>query len=229
MARRQPVRLDQDKIVSAALRVADRQGVAGMTVRVVGSELGADPTAIYRHFASKDALVAAIADRLFGAMADVELPRPWRARLWALLQLGRDTYRAHPTVIDALAQHAEESQGLVKVNEALIGCLRDAGLDEADVGRFHQVLSSYVLGTALLEQAWAMPGVSREASRRWYGALDPDEQPNCVASAPHLFPPADEVFGLAVEIFLDAIASAARRRRAAVKRPAPTKKKRNTP
>ena len=54
-------RLDADKILTAALAIADRHGLSGMTLRMVGAELGADPTSIYRHFASKEALVAAMA------------------------------------------------------------------------------------------------------------------------------------------------------------------------
>src|SRR4029079_7952585 len=56
------VRVDADRIVDAALEVANELGLAGMTMRRVGARLGVDPTACYRYFASKDDLMAAIAD-----------------------------------------------------------------------------------------------------------------------------------------------------------------------
>jgi hypothetical protein len=109
----------------------------------------------------------------------------------------------------------------------LITCLVDAGLDDVRIGLFHQVLSSYVIGTGLLEASWSQPdGRSRAASRRWYGALDPETYPNCVATAASLFPPADDVFDFAIDLFIDAVDAAAgrrgSRRRATPSRPTTT-------
>jgi AcrR family transcriptional regulator len=228
----EPVRLDPDKIVTAALNVADQHGIAGMTLRMVGAQLGADPTALYRHFASKDALVTAMADRLFADVLDIELPRGWRPRLMAVLRAARDIYRSHPSIVETLANHPETTQGVLDINEVILGCLREAGLDEQLAGRFHQVLASYVVGAGLLDAAWDNPASGvREASRRWYSALDPAEYPNSVATAAHLFPPADDVFEFAIDVTLDAVAVAARnrlrtstKRRTAAKRATPPKR-----
>ena len=207
----EPVRLDPDKIVAAALTVADREGLDRTTLRMVGAELGADPTAIYRHFASKDALVTAMADRLFLGLLEIELPRPWRERMRVLLRASREMYVTHPTMVDVLPNRTEESDALRTLNEVLVGCLRDAGVDDVRIGLFHQMLSSYVIGTGVLEASWNRPeNSSREASRRWYGALDPDEYPNCVATAPSLFPSGEDVFEFAVDLFIDAVSAAAR-------------------
>src|SRR5690348_17626429 len=56
--------LTPDRIVTESLRLLDTGGVAGFSMPKLGRALGADPTAVYRHFASKDDLVLAIADRL---------------------------------------------------------------------------------------------------------------------------------------------------------------------
>jgi hypothetical protein len=117
---------------------------------------------------------------------------------------------SHPTIAEVLANQAEESDALRELNEVLITCLVDAGLDHIRVGLFHQVLSAYVIGTGLLEASWGHPdGRSRAASRRWYGALDPERYPNCVATAPSLFPPEVEVFDFAIDLFIRAVEAAA--------------------
>ena len=204
-------RLDADKILTAALAVADRHGLSGMTLRMVGAELGADPTAIYRHFSSKDALVTAMADRLFGEVVAADYPTYWRERFVALMRASRDVYRAHPTIVDVLANQPEESPSLVAINELSVSCLVEAGLDPVRAGLFHQVLVSYVIGTGMLEASWDGFGDgSREASRRAYSALDPRHFPTCVACAGSMFPEADDVLDFAIEIILDAITSAAR-------------------
>ena len=56
--------LTPDRIVAESLRLLDTGGVAGFSMPKLGRALGADPTAVYRHFASKDDLVLAIADQL---------------------------------------------------------------------------------------------------------------------------------------------------------------------
>jgi AcrR family transcriptional regulator len=199
-------RLDPDKILTAALTVADRNGLSGMTLRMVGAELGADPTAIYRHFTNKEALVVAMADRLFADVAAAEYPADWRERFTVLMRAARDIYRAHPALVDVLANQPEESPSLVAVNELSVGCLIEAGLDPLRAGLFHQVLASYVIGTGALDAAWGSLGDgSREASRRAYSALDPRQFPNCVKLGPSMFPAADDVIEFATEIFLDAI------------------------
>jgi AcrR family transcriptional regulator len=203
-------RLDPDKILTAALAVAGRHGLSGLTLRMVGAELGADPTAIYRHFASKEALVAAMADRLFAEVVAAEYPADWRRRFVALIRAARDVYRANPTIVDVLANQPEESPSLVAINELSVGCLVEAGLDPARVGLFHQLLTSYVIGTGVLEASWEGFGDdAREASRRAYSALDPRQFPNCVALTRSMFPEADDVFDFAIEIFLDSIIRAA--------------------
>jgi AcrR family transcriptional regulator len=207
-------RLDANKILSAALTVADRDGMSAMTLRMVGAELGADPTSIYRHFSSKEALVAAMADRLFGEIVQSDLPVEWRPRFVALMRASRAVYREHPTIIDVLADQPEDSASLRAINEIAVGCLTDAGLEPQQIGLFHQMLAGYVIGAGVLEASWGTASAgTRAAMRRAYSALDPRQFPACVAAAASMFPEADDVFDFAVEILLDAVRAAAPRGR----------------
>ena len=56
--------LTRELLVRESLRLLDKDGVAGFSLPKLGRALGADPTAIYRHFASKDDLILAIAEAL---------------------------------------------------------------------------------------------------------------------------------------------------------------------
>ncbi len=62
--REQAARLDASRIVDAALTIAARDGAPAVTMRRLGAELGVDATAFYRHFRTKDDLLAAMAERL---------------------------------------------------------------------------------------------------------------------------------------------------------------------
>ena len=70
--------LTPERIVTESLRLLDEHGVGGFSLPKLGRALGADPTAIYRHFASKDDLVLAIADQLIEqGMAGLEPHACW--------------------------------------------------------------------------------------------------------------------------------------------------------
>jgi hypothetical protein len=65
--------LSQDAIVHAALRVLDREGSAGLSMRRVAEELGTGPASLYWHVANKDALINLIIDQV---ASEIPLPEP---------------------------------------------------------------------------------------------------------------------------------------------------------
>ena len=65
-------RLSRDKVLRAAMAVADAGGLETLTMRTLGQELGVGPMALYRHVANKDDMVDGIVDLVFD---EIELPR----------------------------------------------------------------------------------------------------------------------------------------------------------
>lgn len=86
-------------IVDAALKLAQRPDVQAMSFRALGRELGADPTAVYRHFRDRNELVEACLDRLIGAVAgSVPTELPWRQRLRTAALAYFEVIVAHPVI-----------------------------------------------------------------------------------------------------------------------------------
>src|SRR5690349_23085020 len=73
--------LDRERILTAAEAIVAREGVGKLTMRRIGAELGADPTAVYRHFRNKDELLTQLADRMFGTLPESDPDLDWRERL----------------------------------------------------------------------------------------------------------------------------------------------------
>ncbi|HSR24011.1 MAG TPA: helix-turn-helix domain-containing protein, partial [Candidatus Eisenbacteria bacterium] len=63
-------RLSRDVIVDAYLRLVEAEDNDSVSLRRLGSELGVDPTAVYRHFRDKDEMLTAAADRLLAEVTD---------------------------------------------------------------------------------------------------------------------------------------------------------------
>jgi len=199
--------LDRETILDAAFAVAEDAGHRGLTMRRVGAELGADPTAVYRHFRNKDELITAMADRLFGEVMASYPDGPWREGLRNGMLMGRRVYQRHPGFAEALAATPDDTPNLERIAERVLGLLRKAELTDADAALYYQLIVNYVAGTGVFEALADEVGEDawQDRTRRVYAALPPDRFPNCVALAPHLYPDPDLVFETGVELLLDAI------------------------
>lgn len=145
-------RLDRAAILDAALRIAARPGTAEVTFRDLGEELGADPTAVYRHFRNKAQLMAAVTDRLMDDVAST-LPTGagWRAVLTTMAEAALETFVAHPPIGARLVDARPVGPGELRLIEASLRAFEEAGLDgDALVehyGAFSGMLLSYVAAT----------------------------------------------------------------------------------
>ncbi|WP_395294055.1 TetR/AcrR family transcriptional regulator C-terminal domain-containing protein [Kitasatospora hibisci] len=160
--------LNRERILRAALELADAEGLAALSMRAVAARLGVSAMSPYRYVTSKDELVLLTADLAFGEAAyPADPPAGWRARL----ELGARTlwslFRRHPW----LAQLSPVTRPLVLPNlmahaEWALAALEGHGLDATTALDTHVLLYSYVEGIAVnLEreaQARAATGLTEQ-------------------------------------------------------------------
>lgn len=118
--------LSREGIVATALDLVDRHGLAGLSMRRLGRELGVDPMAIYRHLPDKAALLDGIVDALHAEM-DLDSPAgaaSWRQELATYAGRVRGVLHRHPRAVGVFVTRA----GAVDAgNERLTGRLSAAG------------------------------------------------------------------------------------------------------
>src|SRR5689334_2690249 len=94
--RRRERELGVDRIVEAAIAIADEEGMAAVSMRRLATEIGVATMALYRHVHSREALVLHMADAVFAAHRPVQVrSRSWRKRVEALARQQWDVYRRH--------------------------------------------------------------------------------------------------------------------------------------
>ncbi|GAA1846901.1 TetR/AcrR family transcriptional regulator [Agromyces salentinus] len=161
------VRLDRETIVAAGLDLAARTDAITISVRELGTTLGADPTAIYRHFRNKEALMQALLDELDArAVAAVTAdPSEWRERLRQLSTATLASFTAHPAIAVEAVVLTTHGPGELDAVELMLDAFARAGLADDELVRHYALLASHVISTAA--------GIARARSGRGAGDDEP--------------------------------------------------------
>jgi AcrR family transcriptional regulator len=160
--------LSLGRIVEAAVRVADTEGLDAVSMGRVAAELGTAPMSLYRHVSAKEELLTLMVDAAWGpAPGGPEPGEGWRAGLarwaWAL----RVGARRHPWVVRIPLSGLPIMPNEVAWFENALACLAGTGLSEARKASVIMLLAGYVRNQATTE---ADIGAAIRAS-----GLDPDQ------------------------------------------------------
>jgi AcrR family transcriptional regulator len=168
--------LTLERIVSAAVEVADDEGLAAVSMRRVATELGAATMSLYRHVADKDDLLLRMMDTAFSAWSFSQQPSgDWRNQLALAARMLWRMFRRHPWLAPALSLTRPQAvPHALPFTEWVLTALDGHGLDLSTAFTAHLTLFTYVRGTAVnLEteaEAEALTGMDNE---QWMDTQEP--------------------------------------------------------
>ncbi|GAB2867599.1 GntR family transcriptional regulator [Actinoallomurus bryophytorum] len=138
--------LNRERVVRAAIEIADTEGLAALSMRGVASRLGVAAMSPYRYVDGKDDLVILMADAAYGEGAfPAELPEGWRARMELGARVLWTLHRRHPW----LARIGSPTRPPPPVHaEWALSALDGHGLDPATILDVHLAACGYVRGIA---------------------------------------------------------------------------------
>jgi AcrR family transcriptional regulator len=169
-------RLAPDRIVAAAIAVADAEGLAGLSMRRVATEIGVGTMSLYRHVADKDDLLLKMMDAAFGECRFPAHPSGgWRAQLELAARTLWAMFQRHPWLAPALSVTRPQpiARGLA-CTEWVLSALDGRGLDPATMLTIHITLVNYVRGTAVnLELEADAEAASGLNSEEWLDTQEP--------------------------------------------------------
>ena len=203
-------RLTRESILDRYIELADRNAGAKISLRALGRAMGADPTAIYRHFRDKDELLTAVTDRLLAGVVDSFAPTgDWRADLRTLALETRAVYLSHPQLARLLAQSPSSHPSNARLIELCLSALRSSGLSDADAAGAVELMENYVAGVSSLNAE--IDDSENDAWRRELSALPPDPYPNLTFVADRFYHGDGRNFEFGLELLLDALEARAGR------------------
>src|SRR3954452_13516520 len=204
------VPLSRERVLNAALEVADAGGITALTIRSLADKLGVKPMSVYYHVANKDEILDCIVDLVF---SEIELPSPggdWRTEMRRRADSARAALRRHPWAIQLLQSRTNPGQATLRHHNAVIGSLRGAGFSVEMTAHAFALIDSYVFGFALSEAALPIhgPETVAEVAGSMMRGFPADAYPHLVEfSIEHILKPGYD-FGAEFEFGLDLILDA---------------------
>lgn len=147
--------LSRGRILDAALRLVDEEGMGALSMRRLGAELGVNPMSIYHHLPGKGAVISGLVELVFSGMrVRYSDGSPWQDQVRAWAETYRDLVRSHPNlVLEIVSSAAAVTEAVLLVNEPLYAALDEAGLPPAEVVVVADSVVDFVHGFAIAEGA----------------------------------------------------------------------------
>ena len=159
--------LDRRRILEAAVRFVDREGLEALSMRKLGAELGVEAMSLYNHVPNKSALLDGMVEVLLG---ELEVPPEdigWEERVREAYRAFRRLALEHPNVFPLLIVRPPDTMDGIWLVEEFLKTLRGAGFDPDTALYAFRALSSYASGYAMSE----IRGFAMEPSGARPGAL----------------------------------------------------------
>ena len=214
--RRDPI--SRDAIVAAAIALLDREGLAALSMRRLGEELGAGAASLYWHVGSKDGLLDLVLDEIIG---EVEVPEPdparWQEQLKEAARSQRRVSLRHPYLVRVSIGRIPMGPNALRVTERTLAILRAGGLSPRLAVQGYLLLIDTVNGFTMDETGVEDGGTpdrdpaglqkAADMARDYIASLPREQFPNMTELAGEFaFSVADERFEILIDIFVDGLA-----------------------
>ncbi|MGH6654245.1 MAG: TetR/AcrR family transcriptional regulator [Actinocrinis sp.] len=141
--------LSRDRIIAAALALVDAEGLPALSTRRLAAGLGVSGPSLYNHFATKDALLEAVADAVIAHVDIAPLTaEPWPQALKAWATSYHRKLAEHPNLVPVAAHGPGRRPHALKMADAVYGALVDAGWPPREATRIGALMRFFVVGAA---------------------------------------------------------------------------------
>lgn len=173
--------LNRERVLHAAVDLADRGGVDSLTMRRLATELGVVPMALYKHVANKDEMLDGMLDVV---VAEIDEPDPgadWKTAVRARILSARRTLLRHPWAHRVLETRTQPTPALLAYMDRMIGLFRAGGFS---IDLTHHAM--HAMGSRLLGYTQEMFDDNAE--------VDPDVEAQMYAAMAETLPNIYELF-----------------------------------
>ena len=172
--------LSRERVLHAAVALADERGLDALTMRALGEELGVEAMSLYYYVTNKDALLDGMVDVVF---SEIELPTTdvdWKTAMRRRAISTREALARHRWAVGFLESSMSPGPANFRLHNAVLGCLREAGFSVENAVHAYSVQDAYIYGFALQEKSMPVetPEQLAEAAESLRRQFSADEYPH---------------------------------------------------
>src|SRR3989449_2221849 len=180
--------LTRERILRAAISLADRDGIESLSMRKLGHELGVEAMSLYNHVRNKVDMLDGMVDVVF---SEIDLPasgEEWQIAMRKRAISARQYLLRHPWAIGLMETRATPGPATLRHHDAVLGSLRTAGFSIDMAAHAYSILDGYIYGFTLTELTFSFSnsegsaGVAEIAGNILEG-FRPDEYPHLAEMA----------------------------------------------
>ena len=204
--------LGRERVLLAAVALADEHGIASLSMRRLGDVLGVEAMSLYNHVANKDELLDGMVDLVF---SEIDLPvggADWKTAMRERAQSARQALGRHPWAIVLMSTRTSPGPATLRHHDAVIGTLRAAGFSVALTAHAFSALDSYIYGFALQEATLPLGDTEEETAevaQMMMAQVPADEYPHLTEfTVEHILQPGydyGDEFGFGLDLILDGL------------------------
>jgi AcrR family transcriptional regulator len=206
----QRVRMSKDRVLRAAISLADEGGIESLTMRRLAQELGVEAMTLYYYVANKDDILDGIVDIV---LSEFELPSSgteWKAAIRKTAISAHDVLVRHPWAASLMLSATGSSPARWRYMDAILGCLREAGFSADMTDHGYHALDSHITGFTLWEvQVQIDPQTLPDLAATFLRELPVDDYPHLVEHVhQHLkerSPDDEGAFAFGLDLILDGL------------------------
>jgi AcrR family transcriptional regulator len=177
-AKRRPT-LTRERVLRAAISLADRDGIESLSMRNLGQKLGVEAMSLYNHVRNKGDLLDGMVDVVFG---EIDLPPSgahWRTAMRQRALSVRQVLLRHPWANGLMESRAAPGPANLRHHDAVLGSLRKAGFSVETAAHAYSILDGYIYGFTQTELTlpFRNPGEVAEVAGNILGGFRPGEYP----------------------------------------------------
>ena len=143
--------MTRERVLRAAIDLADRDGIASLSMRNLGQKVGVEAMSLYNHVRNKDDILSGMVDVVFSEIDMPSNPTDWVAAMRQRAISARHALLRHPWAIGLMESRAQPGPATLKHHDAVLRSLRTAGFSVEMAAHAYSVLDSYIYGFTLNE------------------------------------------------------------------------------
>jgi AcrR family transcriptional regulator len=144
--------LSRERVLSAAMVLADTGGIESLTMRRLGQDLRVEAMSLYNHVTDKEDILNGIADLVFSEIAVPSDRAGWKIAMRLRAISARSALLRHPWARGLMQSRTNPGPATLRHHDSVIGTLREAGFTIEMAAHAFSVIDSYIYGFAQQQQ-----------------------------------------------------------------------------